>query len=123
WTGKRRRARPAELRASLPTAPSLFPAVQMRAERLALLAHHAEAVAAGRFHHPPGVNFLDLPRAERDQALRLGLDVVGLDVQMDARGMRDLLQQQDRFVGGGMQARVLAVVVLVERVDALAEGL
>src|SRR4030095_10837911 len=38
-------------------------------------------------HHPPGVDFADALRAERLESLDLGLDVVGLDVEMDpARG-------------------------------------
>src|SRR5690606_34995471 len=43
-------------------------------------------------------------------------------VQVDARRVRDLLQQQDRLVVLRMQARVLAVAVLLERVHALAQG-
>src|SRR5690554_2200817 len=116
--------------APTPRAPALsagaqrsVPAVEVRPERLALLAHHAEAVAAGRFHDHPGAHGLDLARAERDQPFDLGIDVVGLDVEVDARRMRDLLQQQDGFVVFGVQARVLAVAILVEGVDALAERL
>src|SRR5690606_21905735 len=90
---------------------SLVPAVEVRPERLALLADHAETVAAGRFHHPPGVDLLDLFRAQRHEALDFGVDIVGFDVQVDARGVVDLLQQQDRLVAFGGQTRVLAVAV------------
>src|SRR5690606_27883464 len=102
---------------------SSVPAVEVRPERLALLADHAEAVAAGRFHHPPGVDLLDLFRAQRHEALGLGVDIVGFDVQVDARGVVDLLQQQDRLVAFGGQTRVLAVAVLVDGLHALAQRL
>src|SRR5690606_24516388 len=102
---------------------SLVPAVEVRPERLALLAHHAEAVAAGGFHHPPALAELDLLRAELFQARDFGFDVVRLDVQVDAAVVADLLQQQDRLVIAGFQHGVTAVAVLVCTGDRLAERL
>ena len=53
--------------------------------------HHAEAVSGRRFHHPPAVDELDLLRAQRFQACGFGIDVIGFDVQVHARGMVDFL--------------------------------
>src|SRR5690606_37065148 len=100
----------------------LLPAVEVRAEGLALLAHDAEAVPGGRFHHPPAFDEGDLARTEALEAVGLGIDVVGLDVQVHARLVRDLLQQDHRLVVGGGQHRVAAVAVLVGRGDRLAQG-
>src|SRR5690606_19682434 len=91
------------------------PGVEVRAEGFALLAHHAEAVPAGCFHHPPALAELDLPCAQLLQAGDLALDVVGFDVEMDATVVSDLLQQQDRLVGIGIQHRVAAIAVIVRR--------
>src|SRR5690606_4104095 len=101
----------------------LVPGVDVRAEGLALLADHAEAVAAGGFHHPPALAELDLLRTELFQARDLGFDVVGLDVEVDAAVVADLLQQQDRLVVAGIQHGVTAVAVLVRTGDRLAERL
>src|SRR5690606_8244142 len=60
---------------------------------------------------------------QRHEALGLGVDIVGFDVQVDARGVVDLLQQQDRLVAFGGQTRVLAVAVLVDGLHALAQRL
>lgn len=87
------------------------PVVGARSESFPLLAHHAEAMATRCFHHPPRLDLPDLPGAERNQPLGFGFDIIGLDVQVHARGVRDLLQQDDRFVGFGAKFGVLAVVV------------
>ena len=45
-------------------------------------AHDAEAMAGGRFHHPPAFDEADPARAELFQSICLGIDVVALDVQV-----------------------------------------
>jgi hypothetical protein len=40
--------------------------------------HHAEAVPAGRFHHPPAPHEGDALRAQLLQPVRFGIDVVAL---------------------------------------------
>src|SRR5438477_407129 len=47
---------------------------------------------ARRLHDPPGLDLLDLAGTQIFQALDLGLDVVGLDVEMHAARMIDLLE-------------------------------
>src|SRR5688500_4374926 len=101
----------------------VLPGVQMRTERSALLAHHAEAMAAGRFHHPPALDELDLLRAQPDQPFGLGIDIIAFDVEVDAAFVADLLQQQDRLVAFGVQFGVFAVAIDVQRRDRLAECL
>src|SRR5690606_28474146 len=51
----------------------LLPAVEVRAEGLALLAHHAEAVPGRGFHHPPALDEGDLARAQALQPVGLGI--------------------------------------------------
>src|ERR1041384_1555479 len=62
----------------------LFPHVGLRRENLAVLGHHAEEVTTRVFHDPPGLDGCFPTRPEFLQALYLGLDIVGLNVQVDA---------------------------------------
>src|SRR5512142_484714 len=80
------------------SGPRLFPRVEMRAEFGALLAHDAEAVAGRRLHDPPALDERDARRAERFEARDFGVEIVGLDVEMNAWRMVDFLQQQERLV-------------------------
>jgi len=95
----------------------------MRPEWLALLAHHAETMPAGRFQDPPGTDFLDLAGAEFLQAVGFGIDIVAFDIQMDAGSVLHFLQQQHRFVGCDLERGVFAVAVIVVAGDRFAERL
>jgi hypothetical protein len=48
------------------------------------LAHDAEPLPGRCLHDPPGVNLHDAPRAQRLEAAHLRIDVVRLDVEVDA---------------------------------------
>ena len=62
----------------------LFPHVGLYRKSLAVLGHHAEEVTAGILHDPPGLDGGFPTRPNFLQALHLGLDIVGLNVQVDA---------------------------------------
>ena len=49
--------------------------------------NHAEALARGRLHDPPGAHHLDARRAEFFQPPHFGFNIVGFDVQMHSAGM------------------------------------
>ena len=85
----------------------------MRAEFRALLAHDAEPMPRRRLHDPPALDERDARCAERFEAHHFRFDVVGFDVQMYTRFVRDALQQQERLVGVGFQFGVLAVAILI----------
>jgi hypothetical protein len=46
--------------------------------------HDAEALSRRCFHHPPPLHERDLLRPECFEASRLGIDVVGFDVEVDS---------------------------------------
>src|SRR3546814_18647470 len=79
-------------------APPSLPLGGAGGKIAALRAHHAEALAARRLHDPPALHLGDALGAERLQALHLRLDVVGLDVEMHAALVLDLLPQHLRLV-------------------------
>ena len=58
-----------------------------------VLAHpdHAETLAIRCLHHPPALDERDPGRTQRFQPRDLGVDVIGLDVEVHARGVFDLL--------------------------------
>src|SRR5690606_2730800 len=100
----------------------LVPTVEVAAEALALRAHHAEAVPGRGFHHPPALDEGDLARAQALQPVGFGVDVVALDVQVHARFVLDLLQQDDRLVLVLVRGEhaVAAIAILVRSGDRLA---
>src|SRR5689334_19734832 len=100
---------------------SSCPCVEVGPERLALAPDDAETVPGRSLHDPPALAERDPAGAEGLQPGRLGLEVVGFDVEVDARGVVDLLQQDQRLVRGGRELGVLAVAVLVGAGDRLAE--
>lgn len=53
----------------------------------------------------------DAPRAQAFQPSHLGVEVVGLNVQVNAAGVIHLLQQDARLVRGGLQLGVLAIAM------------
>jgi len=72
----------------------LFPHVGLGRESLAVLGHHAEEVTTGILHDPPGLDrrFPTCPQVL--QALHLGLDIVGLNVQVDAARIVYFLERE-----------------------------
>src|SRR6516165_3616456 len=88
---------------------SVFPGVGFGGEVAALRAHHAEALPGGRFHHKPGLDRADAPRAELLEPAYLRLDVVGLDVEVHAALVLHPLDLEVRLIGGGIQSAVQRV--------------
>ena len=72
----------------------LFPHVGLDRESLAVLGHHAEEVTTGILHDPPGLDKRFPMRSQLLQALHLGLDIVGLNVQVDAARIVDFLERE-----------------------------
>jgi hypothetical protein len=93
----------------------------MGPELLALLAEHAEAVPRRRFHDPPALDERDALRTERFEALHLGFDVVGLDVEVHAAFVRDFLDHHDRLVFGGLDLGVAVLAVEIDVCDLAAD--
>src|SRR5438067_4426857 len=95
-------------RMASPCSPQSRPHVRvlLPGERPALRVQHAEALARRRLHHDPALDVRDATGAERFQAARLSLEVVGLDVEMDAAFMLDLLYEQDRFTRVGVEQAI-----------------
>jgi hypothetical protein len=73
--------------------------------------HHAETLAARRLHHPPPLHEGDALRAQCFQPRHFGVDVVGLDVQVHARGVVDLLHLDVQIAGRVAEHLVFAAVV------------
>src|SRR5690606_26684313 len=78
--------------------------------------HHAEPLPARRLHHPPALHERHLPGAQLLQPVGLGVDVVGLDVQVHARGMRHLLHLDVQVAGRVAELLVLGGPVAGVRV-------
>src|SRR3954454_12717448 len=95
-----------------PRAASRSSGPLVAGERAPLRAHDAEALAGGRLHHPPALDEGDALCAQRLQPPRLRLLIVGLDVEVDASLVRNLLDEHERLAGA---AGELAVVGLVLR--------
>ena len=55
---------------------------------------HTEAVAVGTLHDPPGLDGCFPTRSELLESLPLGLNTVGLDIQMDAAGVVHPLERE-----------------------------
>src|SRR5262249_48955278 len=90
-------------------APSL-PLVRLGGEVGALVADDAEALAGRCLHHPPRADLLQPLGAERLEPAHLGLDVVGLDVQVHAAGVVDLLHLDMQVVRFCLQQRIAGVL-------------
>src|SRR5688572_26622684 len=78
----------------------------------ALPRHDAEAMPAGILHHPPFLDLLHALRAELFQPRHLGVDVVGLDIEVHPFAARldaldDEVQMRPRQVGVALLRRVL----------------
>ena len=73
----------------------------------ALRPNDAEALPGGRFHYPPGLDPRHPPRAQALEPPDFGVDVVGLDVQVDAARMLDGLDQNRHFIASDGQAAVV----------------
>src|SRR6266851_9925170 len=95
---------------AFPASVLAGPLVAVGANRPALRIDHAEAVAGGRFHHPPPLHERDALRAQRLEPAHLGVQVVALDVQMDPARVRDLLQEHHRLLGAGAQLAIGAAL-------------
>jgi hypothetical protein len=65
----------------------------------------------------------DAAGAQTFQTHHLGLQIVGLDVQVHAAGVIHLLQQDERLVRSGLQRGVFTVAVLIGVGNWFAEGL
>src|SRR6516165_7618114 len=88
---------------------SVLPGVGFGGEVGTLRAHHAEALPGGRFHHTPGLDRADSPRAEHLETAHLRLDVVGFDIEVHAAFVLYLLDLDVRLIGGGIQSAVQRV--------------
>src|SRR5262249_38067242 len=102
--------------------PRLGPDVGFVSERAALRPGDAELLAGRRGDDPPAADLLASLAAESLEARGLGVDVVALDVEVDAAGMVDALDHEQRLGGLGVE-RPVAVVGGVGRQDGAAEGL
>jgi alpha-tubulin suppressor-like RCC1 family protein len=71
-----------------------------------LRADDAEALPCGGLHDLPALHSLDALGAEHLEPGDLGLDVVGLDVEVDAAGVRDGLDLDDEVTSAGVEALV-----------------
>ena len=89
-------------------APS-FPAVGFSLEAGRLRSHDAEALPGGRFHHDPSFHGRDALRAQCFQALRLGLEVIALDVQMHAACVLHLLHFHMQVAGRVLQQPIARI--------------
>src|SRR5688572_31669972 len=84
-------------------ASTLFPDVRVLPEALVLRPDDAKALTGRRLHDHPGLDFLHALRAELLEPLDLSLDVVRLDVEMDAAFMID--RSEERRVGKECRSR------------------
>src|SRR5437764_2941585 len=93
--------------------PPLGPHIRvlLPGERSALRVHDAETLARRRLHHDPALDVRNATGAEHLEAARLGLEVVGLDVEMDAALMLDLLYEQDRLARVGIQQAIQRIAL------------
>jgi len=67
---------------SAPIGLWLRPIIRIGVQRPTLRLQHAKPLPGRRFHHPPPLDVGDLLGAQRLQPRHLGLDVVGLDVEV-----------------------------------------
>ena len=87
------------------------PAFWRAAERSALRVDDAEALPRRCLHDPPALEESDATCAERLQAGDLGVEIVALDVEMDAAIVLHALHQQERLRVGARELAVIGVVV------------
>src|SRR5437762_41073 len=81
----------------------------------ALRAANAEALPGRRRHHHPRPVALDLACTELPEARDLGLDVVGLDIEVDTAFMRHGLDLADDLIGVHLQRHVHRVARVFDR--------
>src|SRR5262245_10197553 len=92
--------------------PPSGPAAGLAGEWAALRIDHAEALSGGGLHHPPALDEAHAFGAERLEARDFGLEIVAFDVEVDAPGMIDPLDEQD---GLGRVGAELAIVRVARR--------
>src|SRR5215813_7900913 len=92
---------------------SRVPDVGLRRKICALRGHYAKALAGGRLHHLPALDGGDAPRAEPRETQHLCLDVVGLDVEVHAAGVGDLLDLEVHLIRRRVESAVDGVQRLV----------
>ena len=97
---------------------ALLPSIRVVGEGFALRVHDTEAVSAGGFHDPPAWELLHSPCAELLETLHLSLDIVGLDVDVYATRVTNLLQQYRDFT----VRRPQPDVVLLRRIIGVLRG-
>src|SRR5215468_977863 len=99
-----------------------WPAIGLVAERPALGLDDAELLTGRRQHHPPGLDLLDALGAERLEARHLGLDVVGLDVEVDPALVVDALHHEQRLGRRGLERAVAVALAGLDLEDLAPEG-
>src|SRR5579872_6504843 len=102
---------------------SSLPPIRLLGELRTLCPHDAEALPGGRFHHPPALDLGDPLGAQLLQPRDLGIDIVGLDVEMDPARMVHLLDLDIEFVGAGVENGVVLVLGVGRRPDLQAQSL
>src|SRR5690606_29614446 len=75
----------------------------------ALCWHDAEALPGGRFQHHPALDPIDDHRPQPLEPADLRLDIVALDIEMDAGLMVHLLHEALRLARAILAADILAV--------------
>jgi MFS transporter, DHA1 family, multidrug resistance protein len=112
WRERGAKAREGELDREGP-ARAWFsrPRVRVVAERSSLRADDAEALAGGRLEHPPRLDLLHPLRSERLEPADLGLDVVRLDVQVDAARVTDPLEDHDGLIRAVLERHVVPLAL------------
>ena len=81
----------------------------------------AEALSGRGFHHPPSLYVRDALRAQSFEAADFRLDIVGLDVDVDAAGVPDGLHEHLHFVRRTVEDARVGIVGVVERLRGPAE--
>jgi hypothetical protein len=79
------------------TRNRLFPDVGLLIKSGAACVDNAEAMLARRLHHGPAFHFLDHRGAESLQAFDLGIDVIGLDIDVYTTRVFNALQNHTRI--------------------------
>src|SRR5688572_23179050 len=102
-------------------ASPLLPDVSFLLEPAVLWPHHAEPLARRRFHHDPGLHLADPPGAELLEALHFGLDVVRLDVEVDAAVVIHGLHLDVQALAGHLELDVVVTFLARQRLGGQAE--
>src|SRR6267142_3279546 len=96
--------------ASRRTDYSLAPFIGLFGKIRPLHAHHAKALARGRLHDPPRANLRNALRAQLLEPFHLSLDIIGLNVQVYATGVLNLLHFYVQIVGRRIEEPVTGVL-------------